>query len=67
LSSTDRKPPSTSAGSSKTTQHGDRVIYKPDGSIDWRFAPLTPTDLPSDRSFSADVKNGFWHCSVTQK
>ncbi len=66
-SSTDCKPPSTNAGSPKTAQHGDKVVYKPDGTIDWRFAPLTPSDLPSDRMFSTDDRNGFWHCSVTKR
>jgi len=67
LSSTDSKPPSASAGSPKTAQHGEKVVYKPDGTIDWRFAPLTPSDLPPDRMFSTDDRNGIWHCSVTKR
>jgi hypothetical protein len=50
----------------KPSEHGDKVTYR-NGIIDWRFAPLTPTDLPPDRTFSADVKNGLWHCSVSKK
>jgi hypothetical protein len=50
----------------KPAEHGDKVVYR-NGKIDWRYAPLTPTDLPPDRTFSTDVRNGFWHCSVSKK
>jgi hypothetical protein len=61
--STGRGPPS---GPPKPAEHGDKVVYR-DGKIDWRYAPLTPTDLPPDRTFSTDDRNGFWHCSVSKK
>jgi hypothetical protein len=61
------QPSSTAPAPPKPSQHGEKVIYRADGTIDWRYAPITPTDLPPDRDFEAIDRNGHWCCRVFQK
>jgi hypothetical protein len=49
------------------SEHGDKVIRRPDGKIDWRYAPVQPSDLPPDRKFDADVRDGHWCVRISKK
>jgi len=62
-------PPSATVTRATFTpsEHGDKVIRRPDGKIDWRYAPVQPSDLPPDRKFDADVRDGHWCVRITKK
>ncbi len=49
------------------SEHGDKIILRPDGKIDWRYAPVPPPDFPADRDFDAIVRDGHWHVKITRK
>jgi hypothetical protein len=62
-------PPSATVTKATFTpsEHGDKVIRRPDGKIDWRYAPVQPSDLPPDRKFDADVRDGHWCVRISKK
>jgi hypothetical protein len=64
-----KPPPSATVTRAVFTpsEHGDKVIRRPDGKIDWRYAPVQPSDLPPDRKFDADVRDGHWCVRISKK